>query len=389
MLMAIEAASPSRISAVDHQKQEQILSTSSCELDAAGFYGEPTGQAYEIEFVYQVTTTPEATPEIVDEDVTPALDVAVIAELLPFLFPSACQSSKGMERRTKGLRQLQQQGVFNGISMREQDELIAYADVPCPGDNNGPADANCFIIQGKSIVFAEGYSSEEEVKAKFQTALQQAMGKDGTNPNLVSPHPMIVRVRVVDEDVAVPAMPKTPATTPPTAILGVSQEIPSSPEENHENDDGAKSKNIPWWVWLIVGLVGAMLLLLCFVAGLLLGRLNNAYNKDVEDDATNTEEDAVPLETTGAGAEARGSSDDHDLHSPYITAHKNLHDIEENEPYHRGWSGDDEDDEEEVSYEEYEEDDDEDDEDEEYEYQHGGIENIDYSGEEARSFRRR
>ena len=131
MLMAIEAASPSRISAVDHQKQEQILSTSSCELDAAGFYGEPTGQAYEIEFVYQVTTTPEATPEIVDEDVTPALDVAVIAEMLPFLFPSACQSSKGMERRTKGLRQLQQQGVFNGISMREQDELIAYADGKC------------------------------------------------------------------------------------------------------------------------------------------------------------------------------------------------------------------------------------------------------------------
>ena len=95
---------------------ESAPAPDSCELDGAGFYGEPTGDVYEIEYLYQVTVSNGTTPATVKDDVTPALDVAVIAESLKFLFP-VCRSGNGRKDRVL------QQEVFNGVSTQQPDEF--------------------------------------------------------------------------------------------------------------------------------------------------------------------------------------------------------------------------------------------------------------------------
>jgi hypothetical protein len=89
-----------------------------CNLDDSGFYGDDSGtsQLVEMEFNYQVQVTPGTTFVTVSNDVLPSVENAIVANLLPSIFP--CSS----ERR-RLLRLLQ--SSLTGISAQPRDLILS------------------------------------------------------------------------------------------------------------------------------------------------------------------------------------------------------------------------------------------------------------------------
>lgn len=95
-----------------------------CVLNQNGFYGQPLGQPYRINFAYQVLLVEGTTQAQVSSQVTDSLDRAVPEALLPYYF--ACGDVR---------RNLQSGGTINGVSRLLTDTPIfsgeSRSKTPC------------------------------------------------------------------------------------------------------------------------------------------------------------------------------------------------------------------------------------------------------------------
>jgi hypothetical protein len=96
-------------------------SSTSCALNANGFYGNPIGSVYDVSFIYQALLTVNATDAILQSQVAPILDVGVAEALLPYYF-SECAS-----RRRRKLQQLVAPTI-EGLSRMQTDYLVASSN---------------------------------------------------------------------------------------------------------------------------------------------------------------------------------------------------------------------------------------------------------------------
>jgi hypothetical protein len=105
-------------------------SDNSCELNDKGFFGDPIGEFYEIQYLYQ-TTVPAGTPTVqITTVIAPALDLAITSTTIPFLFPQCTPSTSRRQQRRMLLRRNLQSDDFstiNAISSLPEDQFIMSA----------------------------------------------------------------------------------------------------------------------------------------------------------------------------------------------------------------------------------------------------------------------
>lgn len=98
-----------------HENDERILQSRqadlTCTLNEQGFFGEPIGDVYEIEYIYQIHVEAGTRISVVRVLVLPELDIKIAESILPSFFD--CNTR----------RRLQTQSI-EGVSWRSQDLII-------------------------------------------------------------------------------------------------------------------------------------------------------------------------------------------------------------------------------------------------------------------------
>ena len=82
------------------QGSSPTTTASNCTLNANGFFGQPTGQVYEIQYIYQTTVVSGTSPTEVLNNIAPALDIAIPNSTIPYLFPQCNNNSNGINNQT-------------------------------------------------------------------------------------------------------------------------------------------------------------------------------------------------------------------------------------------------------------------------------------------------
>jgi hypothetical protein len=88
-------------------------------VDSSGNIGQVAASGAELQFVYEVETTPEVDTAIMNNDILPKMDVAMVNYVVPIVFPSQCANfliGDAVRRRN-----LQQDGPIVGMSTSPAD----------------------------------------------------------------------------------------------------------------------------------------------------------------------------------------------------------------------------------------------------------------------------
>lgn len=92
-----------------------------CTLNEQGFYGEPIGTVYEVEFIYEILVEPGTRISVIRVLVLPDLDKKITESILPSFFD--CETRRRVQTQT-----------IQGASWRSQDVVVEsgckYTSVP-------------------------------------------------------------------------------------------------------------------------------------------------------------------------------------------------------------------------------------------------------------------
>lgn len=220
-----------------------------------GNFGSSLGTPTEVSFGYEVETNPALQGGTVSTQVLPPLEDAMVAYLLPALFPNTCSLSENeVTEETEDTRT----GAI-GVNASPRDRIAP--SVPC-GELDVATNNCAFVDGGLTFSFLEERGLESR-QATINLILERLeFGMD--NDIFLAAHPSIVRV---------------------TFIVGVGGENPSPPEDDADrginvegtNDDDDDS--LPWWPWLLIG--GIFVPLCCGIAAY---QRNNNTRQDEDAD---------------------------------------------------------------------------------------------------------
>ncbi|GAX22637.1 hypothetical protein FisN_17Lh129 [Fistulifera solaris] len=185
------------------QQNLRKVQSRKCTLNEQGFYGEPIGSVYEVEYIYEIFVEPGTRISQIRVLVVPPLDKQITESILPSFFD--CETR----------RRLQSQSI-EGISWRPQD-VVVESGLSCeePVD-----DADCYVVKGFFSVFGEGFESMEEVEETVLPVVRESMESD----ELTSSSEFLVGVGYIGTNlfdlvptVAPNGVPSAPTPSTPTS----------------------------------------------------------------------------------------------------------------------------------------------------------------------------
>lgn len=113
-----------------------------CTLNEQGFYGEPIGTVYEVEFIYQILVEQGTRISVVRVLVLPDLDKKIAESLLPSFFDECASRRRRLQTRT-----------IQGVSWRSQDVVVES------GRKYTAALRNIYIIESQTFTLRSSFRS--------------------------------------------------------------------------------------------------------------------------------------------------------------------------------------------------------------------------------------
>lgn len=107
----------------------QIDVFASCQLNNNGFFGQPIGISYEIQYLYQTTVINGTSSTTIVNDIAPALDRQITTATIPYLF-SQCSNTTRRRLLQQIITIIQSRNLqsteprINAISSLPQDQFI-------------------------------------------------------------------------------------------------------------------------------------------------------------------------------------------------------------------------------------------------------------------------